>query len=434
MSLFDLLQHTEVANSQSKNTDHVAQRPLNIPHATGLAKYLLGGLLYAAYNKRVKLGNPTDGKMEELMSTIGKQPYYAIAPIVASLRNCQKNGTNIKVVPLKSLTDETAAYKIFLSQADVLWVVDGQHRRKGAEIVIDFLKYISTYHKYPARNPMFASKTGEELNSEEMAVWNECLEQSKLCTINIEVHLGLDVDQEQQLFHDLNNKSKKVEKSIAFAFDSSNAVNAYIKNELINKKFVDTDFEVHEKDQSDWSKSGLSRKELIAINAVLFMNKSNILNAVPATVEDKGDIPDKFWDVVLEIPNMLEETAKQLTVAAQPVVLKAIAKLYFDFFFGKHAARTEENQKKLMVDILNVDFSHNNPMWQYYTMTPEERGAAGLAELAEYLPSDDEGKNRDLGAYDANAGTFRFGAKHNDIYPVIGDMIRWKLGLPSRKK
>lgn len=26
----------------------------------------------------------------------------------------------------------------------------------------------------------------------------------------------------------------------------------------------------------------------------------------------------------------------------------------------------------------------------------------------------------------------RFGAKQNDIYPVIGDMIRWKLNLPNR--
>jgi hypothetical protein len=26
----------------------------------------------------------------------------------------------------------------------------------------------------------------------------------------------------------------------------------------------------------------------------------------------------------------------------------------------------------------------------------------------------------------------RFGAKHNDIFPIIGDMIRWKLNLPKR--
>ena len=26
----------------------------------------------------------------------------------------------------------------------------------------------------------------------------------------------------------------------------------------------------------------------------------------------------------------------------------------------------------------------------------------------------------------------RFGAKHNDIFPVLADMIRWKLRLPNR--
>jgi hypothetical protein len=27
----------------------------------------------------------------------------------------------------------------------------------------------------------------------------------------------------------------------------------------------------------------------------------------------------------------------------------------------------------------------------------------------------------------------RFGAKHNDIFPILSDMIRWKTGLPSRR-
>jgi hypothetical protein len=72
-------------------------------------------------------------------------------------------------------------------------------------------------------------------------------------------------------------------------------------------------------------------------------------------------------------------------------------------------------------------------MWRFYTLTEQERTDNNLTTLKEYLPSDDEGKNLDLGAYDANANTFRFGAKHNDIYPIIGDMIRWKLDLPIRK-
>jgi len=30
-------------------------------------------------------------------------------------------------------------------------------------------------------------------------------------------------------------------------------------------------------------------------------------------------------------------------------------------------------------------------------------------------------------------GFMRFGAKHNDIYPILSDMIRWATGLPSRR-
>jgi hypothetical protein len=55
----------------------------------------------------------------------------------------------------------------------------------------------------------------------------------------------------------------------------------------------------------------------------------------------------------------------------------------------------------------------------------------GLCGLAEYLPSSETG-NRDIGSYQERA--MRFGSKHNDIYPMIGDMIRWKLGLPNRHK
>ena len=49
--------------------------------------------------------------------------------------------------------------------------------------------------------------------------------------------------------------------------------------------------------------------------------------------------------------------------------------------------------------------------------------------LIDYLPVSDG--NRDMGARDADC--MRFGAKHNDIYPLIGDMIRYKLQLPKRK-
>jgi hypothetical protein len=50
--------------------------------------------------------------------------------------------------------------------------------------------------------------------------------------------------------------------------------------------------------------------------------------------------------------------------------------------------------------------------------------------VVEYLRAED-GSNRDIGKRDAK-GRMRFGSKHNDIYPILGDMIRWRLKLPNR--
>ena len=62
-------------------------------------------------------------------------------------------------------------------------------------------------------------------------------------------------------------------------------------------------------------------------------------------------------------------------------------------------------------------------------MSEEDRIKYGIDKMAEYLPDIETG-NRDIGSFDGK--WMRFGSKHNDIFPIIGDMIRWKLGLPSR--
>jgi hypothetical protein len=117
-------------------------------------------------------------------------------------------------------------------------------------------------------------------------------------------------------------------------------------------------------------------------------------------------------------------------VAAQPVVLKALAKLVYDLAFSnRRPDDADEKLDLLLSSISDIDFSHGNPMWRYYELTEEERAKQGLAALATYLPSA-EGGNRDVGSY--QGGVMRFGAKHNDIHPILGDMIRWRIGLPSR--
>lgn len=256
-------------------------------------------------------------------------------------------------------------------------------------------------------------------------------------TVAMEVHLGLDEKQERQLFHDLNNLGKKVEESLAYKFDEANPVNRFIKHELVLHEDDGGYFKPRlvEKDVVDWKddEGTLSRKDIIAVNAVLFLNKTNVAGAQPSIVEARKSVAERFWTAVNEIPHFGEPGAKMRTVAAQPVVLKGLAKLTFDFAYGKNP--DPESLEKLLDAIANggIDFSHENPMWRYQELTPREVKEYGLAGLEEYLPST-EGTNRDLGNYDDATGVMRFGAKHNDIFPVLGDMIRWKLQLPNRQK
>jgi len=53
--------------------------------------------------------------------------------------------------------------------------------------------------------------------------------------------------------------------------------------------------------------------------------------------------------------------------------------------------------------------------------------------LKEFLPQDEGGIGRDAGVFDPVKTVMRFGANHNDIFPISGDLIRWPLGLPSRQ-
>jgi hypothetical protein len=434
MSLFELHEFTAVANDPGGTV--VAQRKLDIPHATEIAKYVLKALLSSVERRLSKQGNQIPETLKQILHNMGRQPYMSIPPLVASFRNCEPNGTNLKVEPLVSASDGTACFKIYINHGDVFWIVDGQHRRKGVQLVYEFLEFINTYKKYPNKGSLYQPlEKKDNLSSEEIKIWSDCLEISKGCTVNLEVHLGLDADQERQLFHDLNNLARRVEKSLALQFDNSNPVNRFIKEVLIDDLFYNENFEIFEQDKINWTdeRPGLTRKDLVSVNAHLVLNKTTINNATPLMIDGKEDIARSFWEKILTIRGFAQGAPRQNTVAAQPVVLKALAKLAYDFFFGKNKDWvTTENQNKLFDGIGNLDFSHTNPMWQYYSLSSNDINKFNLETLKDYLPEETDG-NRDLGNLDSN-NEFRFGSKHNDIFPIIGDMIRWKLNLPKRRK
>jgi DNA-sulfur modification-associated len=430
--MHDFYAMSAVANERGANGEPVAQRKLDEVHAHKLASYILKGLVSAALERRLIQKKSTPDTFLDIQKTLGKQPYMALQPIVANIRTCDPGGAKIPGYRMVTRDEETACFKVMLSQRDILWVVDGQHRRKAMDLVFDFLNSVRTQHKYPRKATLFPSASGEATVGE-LELWNECLEVARgFCTITVEVHLGLGIEEERQLFHDLNRLAKKVDTSLALQFDSSNPINLFIKEVLFDDIFS---WEPIEKDVVSWSDDAgqMTRKDIVAVNAHLFLNKTNTSGAAPSEIDPKKEVATQFWQKISEISEFGSTQAKLKTVAAQPVVLKALGKLTYDFAFGKRRDESaSEHLETLFSGIPKLDFSHSNPMWRYYDLTAAEREEANLQGLRDYLPSEDQGYNRDIGKYDQVAKVMRFGSKHNDIYPIIADMVRWKLGLPNR--
>nr|WP_303684521.1 DNA sulfur modification protein DndB [Brevundimonas naejangsanensis] len=422
---------SDVANDREAGP--VAQRPLDPNHAKKLAVYMVKGLVSAAKMRRAALGKDAVSAFDEILRTLGEQPYFSIQPLVCNIRNVPAGGTGangIRGLRLETTMGETAGFKIFLSERHVLWVIDGQHRRHAADLALEFLDQVRQTGKYPSKGAVLFAEKGRQVTESEMLVWNEAYDAARsYATLTIEVHLGLDISQERQLFHDLNRLGKKVDPSMALQFDSSNPVTQFIKRQLVG----DLGMHMSDSEAKDWSddNGSLVLKDAVAVNAIAFLNKGNIAGATPAVVEPREPTILKMWGQIREIPDFGADRAKEKTVAAQPVVLKAIAKIAYDLNFSN---RRPENGPELFEQFLEqlpeVDFSHANPMWRYYNMSAGERLDSGLEGLSSYLPMDDGSVNRDIGAFQ---GEFmRFGAKHNDIYPILADMLRWSTGLPSR--
>jgi len=427
--IFDFFSISKVANKEeSENGELIAQRNLDLNHSKKLAVYILKGMVSSAMEQRKQEGKTPLNKLDGIQSRLGKQPYLSLQPIVVNIRNCK----NINLEQIVSKNGDFVCSELQLSKEQILWVIDGQHRRKAMELIFEFLNTIKANEKYPIRNrSLYPYENNPKITSqEEQLAWDSVyLSAKSFCTVAVEIHLELSIPQERQLFHDLNNLGKRVEKSLSLEFDNGNPINTFIKNELLEEVL---NWDIVQKDIVNWQEDlgAFPRKDIVSINAILFLNKGNISGATPPKVDPKKDTVRRFWKTIQNIPGLGIPGAKIKTVAAQPVVLKAIAKLVYNFAWG--IKNNPSHLEKLLDGIESIDFSHNNPMWKYYLLTEAERNTLGLSGLTDYLPSDDEGYNRDIGGFDSQIGIMRFGMKHNDIFPIIGDMIRWKLELPNR--
>ncbi len=427
----DFYSLSDVANDREVGA--VAQRPLDATHARNLAKYMLRGLVSAAAIRREIVGKEAHSGFDEVLNELGDQPYFSLQPIVCNIREVPFGGNGqggIRGVRLETTSGETAAFKVFLAERHVLWVVDGQHRRAAAAMVLEFLNFVRSSGKYPAKAPVLHPAKGQEVSGHIMDVWNEAYDATRsYSTLTVEVHLGLDIAQERQLFHDLNKLGKRVSSSLALEFDSSNPITQFIKSSLVADGLV----QVSDRENKDWATDTgeMPMKDVVAISSLAFLNKSNASGATPAVIEPRQTTVHRLWSQIREIEGFGEVKAKENSVAAQPVVLKALAKLAYDLnFSNRRPDDGADLYEKLLEAIPSIDFSHSNPIWRYFELNEGELRSNGLEDFFRWLPDLDSNANRDIGAF--QNGFMRFGAKHNDIFPIIGDMIRFQTGLPSR--
>lgn len=429
ITLNKLIEWSSVANDPEKG--EVAQRPLDQNHARGLAVYMLKGLVNAAMARRLIQGKELPNSFELVLHQLGSQPYFSLQPFVANIRDVKPDRPSVRAERIASAANETRGFQVFLPRHFRWWMIDGQHRLVGGQLVKEFLESVLKTGSYPARNNLYTARG--KVAPEDMIVWMEALECARsFATVQIELHLGLTIDQERQLFHDLNNLGKKVTRSLSLKFDASNPITKFVEDVLINELSLKD----CESEQPDWNSDdgALSRRDIVAVNAIAFLNKGNVAGATPAIVEPRVETVSRMWSAIQAIRDFGRPEAKLKTVAAQPVVLKAIAKIVFDLAFSN---RRPDNGDTLLDTFFSrlssIDFSHENPMWRYYELTEDQRTEHKLGGLATYLP--EGGKvtadaNRDLGS--SQGGLMRFGAKHNDIFPILADMLRWKLKLPNR--
>ncbi|MDC6625767.1 hypothetical protein OEZ82_27470, partial [Leclercia adecarboxylata] len=96
----------------------------------------------------------------------------------------------------------------------------------------------------------------------------------------------------------------------------------------------------------DWSQDSgaILLKDMVAVNAIAFLNKGNVAGATPAVVEPREDTILELWARINEIEGFGGHRAKENTVAAQSVVLKALAKIAYDLNFNN---RRPDNAEEL---------------------------------------------------------------------------------------
>lgn len=422
MDIGTFIAQSEIGNDPIKG--EITQRPLDSHHAQRMALYVLKGVLQYAINERKLQGKPVPKHIEEVFAALGTQPYFAWSGVTVSLREASGN------IEIEGERDErTGEFVIVLSFNQIFWVIDGQHRREAWERVFVFLMHIikeGRYSRSKGKGGFIPTEflTEEQLPEEVIQFWREALAYYReRMSVSMEIHTGLNFEQERQLFHDLNNLQKGVSTALAQKFDLGNPVNRFSR-ELIDDLFPE--HAISEGRKVDWDdKPWMRLDSLNGINARLFLNENTITNATPPQVENRREDAWTFWRAVSNVPGIYERTE---SVAAQPALLKSIARVYYEIKWAY--PEPAEVVQKFLHGLPEVDFSHTNPLWDIIHVSDEDLKKEHAELLEKYLP--ENWREKEV-AERRNDGKIRFGNRHNESILVLPGIIRYLIGLPPSK-
>jgi DNA-sulfur modification-associated len=439
MSIAEFYEMSAVGNrdtvaKEEHQGEFVAQRKLIPGHAKGLAIYVLRGLVVSAILARRQELQANEVEVIRIRDDLAGGPYAALQPIVCNVRALKFGGDDL---PMDFAADKSLPFfKIGLTSSQKLWVVDGQHRREAFGMVMKFLEDVTKSGAYPsAKNALYCPESvGQDgkLNGIEVQFWREVHDMAlQECSVTVEIHLGLALKEEGQLFADLNSRGKPLSASLMAQFDKSDAIAAMIGEKLVDGDNPIIRFPIHdETDAKSWDDAGMTLKDVMTINRLLVHGSNSPKQTPPSVVNAKLPFVERFWTVIQSISGFGTERQRSKSVAGQPVVLKALAKLAYDQAYGVPRLHDEEGLKTLYDAILSrkLSFSHDEPVWSAIFLGDEEREAM-FPGINDYVYLGDQFKG---GEFDATNLWVRFGPAHNDIYPRLGDIVRYKLKLKNR--
>ncbi len=420
--------------------EQIAQRQLMPDHAKKLALYILRGLLAGVKARWTAEDKHIPDCLNDILAELGEGPYQALQPFTANIRNIQEGGLEFE--------DTAAGTILHLHKLQKLFVVDGQHRLRAAELVYEWLNTLLTNAKYPKKG-LWIGDT-QEMTPEEMEVWIAALtEFSTAFTVDVTVHVGLNVEQERQLFHDLNVLGKKPSNAQALAFDSANPVTKYVTDRLApggsvhGLQLVDTG---HKKSATKLEGAAIYRDDLVNTCALLFRGAFNQSGITPPDVIGSEGYADAFWKALGQQPNWGAPDWEKRTLLALPTMLKGMAFLVRSFHNGEEARDkgVAHAKRDAIINAIAdgaVDFVHTNPLWRAYLMSQEQREAT-FPGIEDYITPDTS--REPYGTWDEDAGRLLFGSNTRSIARYLADLVRYQLrdqvdlqprpGLVSLKK